>query len=170
MSSTGGRRRKPDSRSTSAGDSGTGRAAVFLAVDFFFPAWPSSTYGLTRVRFRPFVHSVAAIDTEPAARPNCASMAVWLDGISPYCHLVAVRGEIVKVSALPCTPNSSTRLAAWKAPHTYRPSSGAVPLAARCSRIRVHMYRSRSSSTRTRDPSPGASRRNRLPMRNMTWR
>ncbi len=119
------------------------------------------------MRLRLFAHSVAAIDTEPAARPNCASIAALLDGISPYCQVVAVRGEMVNVS-LPSTPNSATRLAAWKAPQTYRASAGSVPVAAMCSRIRVHMYRSRSSSTRTRAPSPGASRRKRLPMRNMT--
>jgi hypothetical protein len=30
-----------------------------------------------------FVHVAAAIDTDPGASPNCASMAEWLDGISP---------------------------------------------------------------------------------------
>lgn len=64
-----------------------------------------------------FAQSVAAIDTDPAARPNCASIAAWLDGIRPCCHRVAVRGPITKVS-VPWTPNSGTRLAAWKAPQT----------------------------------------------------
>lgn len=105
----------------------------------FAPACPSSRYGCTRVRFRLFCHCVAAIDTEPGARPNCASIAAWLDGISPYCQVVAVRGEMVNESERPATPNSSTRLAAWNAPHTYRHSSGSVPVAAMCSRIRVHM-------------------------------
>ncbi len=109
------------------------------------------------------------MDTEPAARSNCASIAAWLDGIRPCCHFVALRGLITKPS-LPSTPNSATRLAAWKAPQTYRQSAGSAPVAARCSRIRVHMYRSRSSSTRTRRGSPGASRRKRLPIRNITWR
>lgn len=121
------------------------------------------------MRLRFFAHWVAAIDTDPEASPNCASIAAWLDGISPYCQVVAERGEMSN-DPPPATPNSSTRLAAWKAPHTYRQSSGSAPLAARCSRIRVHMYRSRSSSTRTRSPSPGASRLKRLPTRNMTWR
>ncbi|GAA3245860.1 hypothetical protein GCM10020256_73130 [Streptomyces thermocoprophilus] len=113
-----------------------------------------SRYGSTRVRLRFFAHWVAAMDTEPAASPNCASIAAWLDGMSPCCHLVPVGGVISKVS-VPCTPNSATRLAAWKAPHTYRASAGSVPVSARCRRIRVHMYRSRSSSTRTRCASPG---------------
>ncbi len=39
-----------------------------------------------------------------------------------------------------------------------RQSSGSVPVAVRCSRILVHMWRSRSSSTRTRCGSPGARR------------
>src|SRR5580692_5707672 len=96
---------------------GTGAAAVFLAWAFFVPAWPSSRYGSTRVRFTFFAQVVAAIDTLPPARPNCASIAAWLEGISPYCHLVALRGLISKVSR-PATPNSSTRLAVWKAPQT----------------------------------------------------
>jgi hypothetical protein len=64
-----------------------------------------------------FAHSVAAMDTDPAARPNCASIAAWLEGMSPCRHLVGVGGLMVKVS-LPSTPNSSTRLAAWNAPQT----------------------------------------------------
>ncbi|CAM5473369.1 hypothetical protein SGLAM104S_05880 [Streptomyces glaucescens] len=81
------------------------------------PACPASRYGFTRVRLRFFAHSVAAMDTDPAARPNCASIAAWLDGIRPCCHLVALGGLISKVS-VPWTPNSATRLAAWKAPQT----------------------------------------------------
>lgn len=69
------------------------------------------------MRLRFFVHWVAAMDTEPAASPNCASIAAWLDGIRPCCHLVALGGLISKVSA-PWTPNSATRLAAWNAPQT----------------------------------------------------
>ncbi len=69
------------------------------------------------VRLRFFANTVRAMDTEPAASPNCASIAAWLDGIRPCCHFVAVRGPVSKVST-PCTPNSATRLAAWKAPQT----------------------------------------------------
>ncbi len=64
-----------------------------------------------------FAHSVAAIDTEPAASPNCASIAAWLDGISPCCQVLPLGGVIRYVSAPP-TPNSATLLAAWNAPHT----------------------------------------------------
>src|ERR1700761_134617 len=100
LSRTGGRWRKPVSLSE-AGTEGTGTgAAVFLALAFFVPAWPSSRYGLTPVRFTFFAQVVAAIDTLPPARPNCASIAAWLEGISPYCHFVALRGLISKV-ALP---------------------------------------------------------------------
>ncbi len=80
----------------------------------------------------------AAIDTEPGASPNCASMAEWLDGMRPYSHLVSVRG-LISNGASDLTPNCSTWLAAWKAPHTYRQSAGSAPEADRCSRILVHM-------------------------------
>src|SRR5262249_51747722 len=92
-------------------------AAVFLAFAFLAPAWPARWYGSAPVRLTFFAQTVAAIDTEPAARPNWASIAAWLEGIRPYCHLVAVRGLISKVP-VPWTPNSATRLAAWKAPQT----------------------------------------------------
>ncbi len=133
------------------------------------PVWPANRNGRTPVRLTFFAHSVAAIDTDPAASPNCASIAAWLEGIRPYCQVLALGGLISKVS-LPWTPNSATRLAAWNAPQTYRHSAGSVPVAVRCSRTLVHMYRSRSSSTRTSCGFPGASRRNRLPIRNMTCR
>ena len=45
------------------------------------------------------------------------SMAEWLDGMSTYSHFVPVRGLISNV-AVDRSPNSSTRLAAWKAPQT----------------------------------------------------
>ncbi len=101
------------------GADGAGAAGAFPAPDLFVfaPACPASRYGRTPVRSRFFAHTVAAMDTEPAARPNCASIAAWLDGIRPYCHRVAVRGAIPKEPP-PATPNSSTRLAAWKAPQT----------------------------------------------------
>src|SRR5262249_24163957 len=105
---------------------------------FFAPACPARGNGIVAVRLTFLAHTVAAIDTEPAARPNCASIAAWLDGIRPCCHLVSLRGLISKVSA-PSEPNSGTWLAAWNAPQTERQSAGSVPVAARCSRIRVHM-------------------------------
>src|ERR1700734_2071307 len=128
LSRTGGRWRKPVSlseagtpRCTSGGFggvvplggtvTGTGAAAVFLAWAFFVPAWPSSRYGSTRVRLTFFAQVVAAIDTLPPARPNCASIAAWLEGISPYCHLVALRGLIAKVPR-PAPPHPSTVLGA----------------------------------------------------------
>lgn len=99
-------------------DAGAPGARAFLGlVLFLVPAWPSSRNGRTPVRLTFFAHSVAAMDTEPAASPNCASIAPWLDGIRPCRHFVPLGGLTVKVS-LPCTPNSATRLAAWKAPQT----------------------------------------------------
>lgn len=94
-----------------------GATAFVFPAAFVAPAWPASRYGLTRVRLRFFAHWVAAIETDPAARPNCASIAAWLDGISPCCQVLSLGGVISKVS-LPWTPNSSTRLDAWNAPQT----------------------------------------------------
>lgn len=101
-----------------SGATGAGGPEAFLGFAAFrAPAWPSSRNGCTRVRLRFFAHWVAAIDTEPAARPNCASIAAWLDGIRPCCQVLSPDGVISKVS-VPWTPNSSTRLDAWNAPQT----------------------------------------------------
>ena len=125
---------------------------------------------MTPVRRTALAKVAAAMETEPGASPNWASIAEWLDGMSPYSQRVPVRGGIGNGGASEPRPNCSTRLAAWKAPHTYMQRSGSAPVAARCSRMRVHMYRSRSSSTRSRSVSSGRSRRNRLPIMIMTWR
>src|SRR6185503_910274 len=111
----------------------TGAGSAFLA--FFAPFCPVSWNGVSLPRVTDFANVAAAIDTDPDASPNCASIAEWLDGMSPYNHFVPVRGVIVHCG--PSEPNSSTRLAAWNAPHTYRQSDRSTSDAARCSRIRV---------------------------------
>ena len=48
------------------------------------PAGPASRNGVDAgCAATAFAQVAAAIDTEPAASPNCASIAEWLDGISP---------------------------------------------------------------------------------------
>jgi len=47
------------------------------------PCCPSSRNGVSRARVIDFCHVAAAMETEPEASPNCASMAEWLDGMSP---------------------------------------------------------------------------------------
>jgi hypothetical protein len=86
-------------------------------LDFPLPAWPSRRYGRTPVRLRFLAQVAAAIETEPPARPNWASMAAWLDGIRPCCQVVAVRG-LISNGPEPARPNSATRLEAWNAPQT----------------------------------------------------
>jgi hypothetical protein len=103
------------------------------------PLRASSRNGVRRVAVSALRHVAAAIDTVPRASPNCSSIAQWLEGIIPYCQVVAVRGAI-STSAVPgADPNSGTRLAAWKAPQMYRQSPRSTPAATRWARIRVHM-------------------------------
>src|ERR1700758_2377166 len=84
LSRTGGRWRKPVSLSEAGIEgTGTGAAAVFLALAFFVPAWPSSRYGLTPVRFTFFAQVVAAIDTLPPAGADRASIAPGAGGGTP---------------------------------------------------------------------------------------
>src|SRR5262249_43760295 len=117
-SRTGSCCRKPDSLSAGgAAGPGAAGAAVLVLGFFFVPACPASWNGVTAVRLTFFAHTVAAIDTDPATRPNCASIAAWLDGMRPCDHLVALRGPISKVSA-PWAPNSATWLTEWNAPQT----------------------------------------------------
>jgi len=166
-SSRGGRDRKSDSRSRTGSATGVrtgfaGRSRPDL--------WPASRYGRTPLRLTALAQVAWAIETEPRASPNCASIAEWLEGISPYSHRVPVRAGISQSGVPGAVPNSGTGLAAWKAPQTYRHRDRSTPLAARCCRIRVHMYRSRSSSRSARASSPRRSRRNRLPIITMTCR
>lgn len=81
-SSAGGAARKPLSRSAvSSGGVAVGVARVrrpFLPV-----CCPASRYGVSRVRPTAAAQFAAAMETVPGARPNCASMAEWLDGMRP---------------------------------------------------------------------------------------
>ena len=55
---------------------------------------PAGT-GVTPDRLTAFAQVAAAMDTEPGASPNCASIAEWLDGISPYSQRVrGARGDL----------------------------------------------------------------------------
>src|SRR5690606_18607432 len=123
VSRRGGVDRKPESWSATAG-SGLGAGAGFATDVRRFGGLPPEPdepavreNGRSLPRFNPLAQEAAAMDTEPAASPNCASIDEWLDGIRPYCHLVAVRA-VISNGAREARPNCSTRLAAWKAPQT----------------------------------------------------
>ncbi len=93
-SSAGGVARNPDSRSVtgSGGTGSTARAARAVFARVRVPCCPPSRYGVTPPRVVALAQVAAAIDTDPWARPNWASMAEWLEGMSPYSQRVAVRG------------------------------------------------------------------------------
>ena len=123
-----------------------------------------------RLRVSAFAQVAAAIDTEPEARPNCASIAEWLDGIRPYSHVRGrARADLEGVRAVDAElldpAGRVERAADVQAVRRVGAGRGQV-LAHPGPHVALAVLVARAPGR----ASPGASRRNRLPIRTMTWR